>query len=203
MQRPGLGSPIRVAAGLLEVRLGLGERGRGDAVGDRGGLEPVRHIEFLQDVRDVDAGCLGADDERGGDLAVRVAAGDEPENLGLAWCQAESLLESPWCVWRFGLRWRQVEPRALGEQVEVAQQRMRSDRAATAYACRSGTPASARVAPMATSASARASGSTPRGVGVRVDPRRWRPRTTSRAVLRRAHARAQPRPGPASRRRWA
>ena len=36
---------------------------------------PVRRVEFLQDVRYVDARGLDADDEFGGDLAVGVAAG--------------------------------------------------------------------------------------------------------------------------------
>src|SRR6266496_2737861 len=55
---------------------------RGEAVGGRGCLEPVRRPELAQDVRDVDAGRLDADDERRGDLAVGVAAGDQGAELG-------------------------------------------------------------------------------------------------------------------------
>ena len=68
-------------------------RRRRNAVRDRGRLEPVRRAELAQDVRDVDAGRLDADDERRGDLAVGVAAGDERQDLRLARCQPEELLE--------------------------------------------------------------------------------------------------------------
>jgi hypothetical protein len=57
---------------------------RGEAVDDRGCLEPVRRPELAQDVRDVDADGLDADHERRGDLAVRIAAGDEVQDLALA-----------------------------------------------------------------------------------------------------------------------
>jgi pimeloyl-ACP methyl ester carboxylesterase len=50
-------------------------------VRDRGGLDPVRRAELAEDVGDVDACRLDADDERGGDLAVGVAAGDEAQDL--------------------------------------------------------------------------------------------------------------------------
>jgi hypothetical protein len=52
-------------------------------VHDRGGLEPVRRPELAQDVRDVDADGLDADDERGGDLPVGIAAGDKVQDLRL------------------------------------------------------------------------------------------------------------------------
>jgi hypothetical protein len=62
---------------------------RGEAVGDRGRFAPVWRVEFAQDVRDVHAGGLDADDERGGDLAVGEAAGDERQHLRLARRQAD------------------------------------------------------------------------------------------------------------------
>ena len=95
---------------------------RGEAGDGRGGLEPVGRPEFAQDVRDVDADGLDADDERRGDLAVGVAAGEEVQDLRLARGQAEDFL---WAVLLFGergRRGREVEPRALGEQLEFAEQ---------------------------------------------------------------------------------
>ena len=63
----------------------------------------------------------------GGDLAVRVAAGDERQNLGLARGQSEDLLQALPRVGRLRGRRREIEPRALGEQLELAQQRLCSD----------------------------------------------------------------------------
>lgn len=67
----------------------MGEAGglgliRGDPVRDRGRLDAGGDVELLEDVRDVDAGGLDADHECAGDLAVRIAAGDERQDLGLA-----------------------------------------------------------------------------------------------------------------------
>src|SRR4051794_23720153 len=44
-----------------------------DSVGDGCGVGPVGCAEFCEDVRDVDAGGLGTDEQVGGDLAVGVA----------------------------------------------------------------------------------------------------------------------------------
>src|SRR5690242_3957128 len=96
---------------------------RGEAVGDRGCLEPVRRPELAQDVRDVDAGGLDADDERRGDLAVRVATGDQVQDLRLARGQAEDLPRAALCLGERGLRGREIEPRALGEQFDLPKQR--------------------------------------------------------------------------------
>src|ERR1700750_3464386 len=96
---------------------------RGEAGDGRGGLEAGGGPEFAQDVRDVDADGLDADDERRGDLAVGVAAGEEVQDLRLARGQAEDF---PWAVLLFGeggRRGREFEPRALGEQFEFAEQR--------------------------------------------------------------------------------
>src|SRR5262245_57529957 len=98
-----------------------------DPVGDRGCFTSVRCVEFAQDVRNVDAGCLDADDEVRRDLAVRVATGDEGQDLRLARCQAESLLQASPSVGLLVLRGGEIEPRALGEQLELPQQRIRSD----------------------------------------------------------------------------
>jgi hypothetical protein len=51
-------------------------------VGDGGGFDSVLSVELGQDVGDVDAGGLDTDHQRGGDLAVGVAAGDQAEDLG-------------------------------------------------------------------------------------------------------------------------
>ena len=63
-----------------------------------------------------------------GDLAVRVAAGDERQNLRLARRQPEELLQAllrrPAESASGGV---EIEPRALGEQLELAQQGPRSD----------------------------------------------------------------------------
>jgi pimeloyl-ACP methyl ester carboxylesterase len=76
----------------------------------------------------MDAGRLGADDERRRDLAVGVATGDEGQDLHLARGQAEDLLQAPGSGGRSGVRRRlQVEPRALGEQPELLGQGLRAD----------------------------------------------------------------------------
>src|SRR5262249_15101578 len=60
-QRPAARSDDRAAlAGLVEA----------EAVGDRGGLDPGVNVELGEDVGDVDAGGLGADEQHLGDLAV-------------------------------------------------------------------------------------------------------------------------------------
>ena len=90
---------------------------RGEAVRDRGGFDPVLGVELSQDVRDVDAGGLDADHQRGGDLAVGVAAGDQAEDLGLARCQPEQLPEPGILVGRLARRF-EVQPWPVG--IEVA-----------------------------------------------------------------------------------
>jgi hypothetical protein len=71
----------------------VGWANRGDPVRDRGRLEPVRRVELAQDVRDMHAGGLDADHERGGDLAVGEAAGGERQYLRLARRQAKDLVD--------------------------------------------------------------------------------------------------------------
>ena len=63
----------------------------------------------------------------GGDLAVGVAAGDERQHLRLARRQAEDLLQALLARRATRVGRREIEPRALGEQLELAQQRLRSD----------------------------------------------------------------------------
>ena len=53
-------------------------------VGDRGGLDPAGDAELGQDVGDVHAGRLGADEQRLGDLTVAAALGHQPQHLQLA-----------------------------------------------------------------------------------------------------------------------
>jgi hypothetical protein len=58
-------------------------------MGDRGGLDPGGDAQFGEDVGDVDAGGLGADEQRLGDLAVAAAGRHQREDFGLARGQAE------------------------------------------------------------------------------------------------------------------
>ena len=58
---------------------------------DRRGLDAVVHAELVEDVGDVDARGLRADEQRLGDLGVRAARGDQLEDLPLAGPQAEDL----------------------------------------------------------------------------------------------------------------
>src|SRR5205085_2817418 len=53
-------------------------------VGDTGGVHAPLGAELAQDVRDVHARGAGADVESGGDLAVGVALGEQPEHRELA-----------------------------------------------------------------------------------------------------------------------
>jgi hypothetical protein len=99
-----------------------------EAVGDCGRFDPVWRIELAQDVRNVHACGLEADHERGGDLAVGQAAGDERQHFCLARREpAEGLFEPLRRVVWACLRWRQIEPRTLGKQLKLVQQGLRSD----------------------------------------------------------------------------
>src|SRR5436305_3886225 len=115
-------APMRLARDLSGFRLGLPGRW-GEAVDGCGGLEPVGRPELAQDVRDVDADGLDADDEYRGDLAVGVAAGEEVQHLRLTCRKAEDLLWAVLLLGKRGLRRREIEPRALGEQLDLAEQR--------------------------------------------------------------------------------
>src|SRR5437773_6018264 len=68
---------------LSSLELRLPDLRRGEAVHDCGCLEAVWRAELAQDMRDVDAGRLDADNEGRGDLAVRAAASDEAQDLRL------------------------------------------------------------------------------------------------------------------------
>ena len=70
----------------------------------------------------MDAGGLDADDERAGDLAVGVAAGDQGQDVRFARGQAEDLLEGPFPGGRPPVRRGEVEAAALGEQLELGGQ---------------------------------------------------------------------------------
>src|SRR6478735_1901388 len=85
-------APLWLARDLSGLRFRLPGWWRGEAGDGRGGLEPVGCPEFAQDVRDMDADGLDADDERRGDLAVGVAAREEVQDLRLARGQAEDFL---------------------------------------------------------------------------------------------------------------
>jgi len=55
-----------------------------EAVGHGGGLDPGSDAELGEDVGDVDAGGLGADEQRLGDLAVAAPGRHQGQDLGLA-----------------------------------------------------------------------------------------------------------------------
>ena len=93
---------------------------------DGGGLEPIRRAQLPQDVRNVDAGRPDTDHEGRRDLAVGVAAGDEGQDLRLARCEAEEL-KALLRVGRHSKRRCDLQPRALGEQLELRGQRLGSD----------------------------------------------------------------------------
>jgi hypothetical protein len=95
--------------------------GRGELVSDRGGCDAVGRVELAQDVRDVHAGSLHADDELGGDFAVGESAGDEREDLRLAPRQTE-VRERVGGLRSVGGQRRGIEARPRGEQLELAQQ---------------------------------------------------------------------------------
>ena len=67
-------------------------------------------------------GGLVADVERGGDLLVGEAAGEEPQHLGLSWGETEV----GGCA-RGGIG-REQDPRALGQSRDLAGQRLVLDR---------------------------------------------------------------------------
>src|SRR4051794_24383652 len=54
-----------------------------EAIGDRRRLYPPGHAELGEDVGDVDAGCLAADEQLTGDLGVAAAASQEPKDFAL------------------------------------------------------------------------------------------------------------------------
>src|SRR5262249_58656645 len=60
-----------------------------EAVGDRSGFHPAGGAQLGEDAGDVDAGGLGADEQRLGDLAVAAPGRDEGERLALAPGQAQ------------------------------------------------------------------------------------------------------------------
>ena len=66
--------------------------------------------------------AVDADDQRGGDLAIGVAAGKEGQDIRLARGQAEDLLQGPFPGWRPVVGRGEVEPGALGEQLELGGQ---------------------------------------------------------------------------------
>jgi hypothetical protein len=63
--------------------------GEAEPVGDRGRLGSIAHTELGQDVGDVNAGGLVADEQGLGDLAVAAAVGDQRQDLALPGGEAE------------------------------------------------------------------------------------------------------------------
>ena len=163
--------PLDVEA-EVERRLRLG---RGDAVGDRGRLTAIGCVQLAQDVRDVDAGRLDADHERRrrsrGWCSPRATRVSTSASRGVRPRTSSSRV---WAI-RCGLRSGEVEPRPLGEKLELAQQRRAPSRAATACAC---PQRRARLGAGRTGGDQRlrlrATGSRQRGAGAATGPRRRR-----------------------------
>src|SRR5436190_1612432 len=78
----------------LDDRVCVGWRRRvnaqAEAMRDGRGLDPRVHPELSQDVRNVDARGLPADEQAIRDLLVCPAAGHQPEHLFFAWREAET-----------------------------------------------------------------------------------------------------------------
>jgi hypothetical protein len=90
----------------------MAERRDVEPLPDRGRVDPSRHAELVQDVRDVHAGGLYADGELGRNLPVGVAAGEEQEHLALPGGESERVHR----IARAGRRQAlEVEPGTPGE----------------------------------------------------------------------------------------
>src|SRR5215213_11712754 len=74
-------SPRAVPRGIYDLDTSVGEQAR--PPGDRGGLGATSGAELREDVRDVHAHRLGADEQLPGDLAVAATLSDQAEDLGL------------------------------------------------------------------------------------------------------------------------
>ena len=177
-------------------------RGR-EAVGDCGGFASIGHVEFAQDVGDMDACGLVADEQGFGDVWVGVAASDETEDVDLSRREAERVRParpSRRAVWARGRRGRAVlvgrAARPLAAVVRRRPGRQRCVRTAAGWQRPCGVRPRRRVP------RSRASGNRPPTPGVRGGPRCWPRRTTCPARHGRGRGRTRLRQGPASRRRW-
>jgi hypothetical protein len=102
-------------------------------VGDGGGLHATGDAELGQDVRDVHAGGLRADEQGLGDFPVGVPGGDQQQDLALAAGEAEPG-ELVFPLWRGA--GREADPRAPGESGGVGSDRRGASRSAIAWASR-------------------------------------------------------------------
>ena len=132
----------------------VGWRGdwRVEAMRDRGRLAPGRRVELPQDVRDVDAGGLDADDKCLRDLPVRVATGDKA-NTSASRDLAEVLLQPP-AVDPVTPPAARDQDAPLGKQFELTEQGPGAAPCRNVVGFPSESLASTRDAPAATSASA-------------------------------------------------
>ena len=164
IEGPTGGSSARAGSGPGARRTGR------DADGDRRRLDPVVHAELVEDVGDVDARGLRADEQRLGDLGVRAARGDELEDLPLAGRQAEDLGRSA------GAARASAERRLRGRRPSAGAGRWRA--ATGSRSTRSPSAAGSRRAPSPPRAPREGSGRRPRASPERAgSPRRrgpWR-----------------------------
>src|SRR5262249_25963230 len=90
-----------------------GRRGRGEPLGNSCRVDTTRDVELAEDVRDVGARCLGADDELGGDLSIRIAAAEQLEYLALTRGQPQRVRLGRGAVSILRSKPHEVEPGAL------------------------------------------------------------------------------------------
>ncbi len=166
---------------------------RAHAVRDLGGLGAVGHAELAEDVGDVQARGLGADEQPLGDLPVRQPLADQLEHLGLAGGQAERGQRRRIALAALRRRGAERHARAPGERLELrahqlgAERRRLLVRGAQRVGARRGRPR--RGAPP------------PRGASPRRPPDRARRSPPRRSATARPHAARSPRRRPARPRR--
>jgi hypothetical protein len=95
---------------------------------DFGRLEPAVDVELAQDVRDMGARCFHADRELRGDLAVRVAAGQQLEHFVLSRRQAQRV---PVVRQRARVDAREIETRTPSKLLELVYECRRAKPSAT------------------------------------------------------------------------
>src|SRR4029450_11102182 len=95
--RPARSGESRALGRLVaDSALGLVFVEQSEAVRGGGGLDPAGHLELAEDVGDVDAGGLGADEQCLADLAVGPAVGNQREDLAFAGGEPERVGWPPW-----------------------------------------------------------------------------------------------------------
>jgi hypothetical protein len=87
-------------------------------MGDRSGLAPAGHAQLGEDVGDMDAGSLGADEQRLRDLRVAAPVGEQGEHLAFAWGEPERFGRPCGCGLG-GCRLGQIDAGAPGQALKL------------------------------------------------------------------------------------